>query len=216
MRSVRWLLLLAATAISPAVARAADIDASRSAEPPARATTTLPRYGVMADAGLPDGANASLVFRPACWLRLHGGGGYNMISTGVRAGATLVPFGLGPSATIEGGHYFDGDANGLAQRFAGQSFQSTLLEKVGYDYANFHLGLDFGYRRVTFYIHGGMSYVRAKVHNFDGVVASEAAANGASSANGANGGTTEISINQDPTVKAWFPSAKLGLIVYLW
>ena len=33
--------------------------------------------------------------------------------------------------------------------------------------------------------------------------------------NGGNG-STEISVNQDPTVRAWFPSVKLGLIVYLW
>jgi hypothetical protein len=215
MRLGNPLALLAATVVFPVAARAADVDAARSAEPKAGVTpSSLPRYGVMADAGLPDGANASLVVRPARWLRLHGGGGYNLISKGLRAGATLVPFGMGPSATVEAGHYFDGDANGLAQRFAGQSFQSTLLEKVGYDYANFHLGLDFGYRRVTFYLHGGMSYVRASVHNFDSVVASTAASNGAASTPGS--GTTEISINQDPTVKAWFPSAKLGLIVYLW
>ena len=169
----------------------------------------LPLLGVMMDAGLPDGANASLVLRPFSWLRAHGGGGYNMISTGVRAGATLLPFGAGPSATIEVGHYFDGDANGLARRFAGSTFQSALLERVGYDYANAHLGLDFGSRRVVFYIHGGMSYVRAQIHNFDSVVASTASENGGN-------GSTEISVKQDPMVKAWFPSAKLGLIVYLW
>jgi hypothetical protein len=163
----------------------------------------------MVDAGLPDGANASLVLRPFSWLRAHGGGGYNMISKGVRIGATLLPFGSGPSATLEAGHYIDGDANGLAQRFAGSSFASPLLERVGYDYANAHLGLDFGSRRVTFYIHGGMSYVRADVHNLDSVVASTASMNGGN-------GSTEISIAKDPTVRAWFPSAKLGLIVYLW
>lgn len=169
----------------------------------------LPLLGVMMDAGLPDGANASLVFRPLSWLRAHGGGGYNMVSTGIRAGATLLPFGSGPSATLEAGHYFDGDANGLARRFAGATFQSALLERVGYDYANAHLGLDLGSRHVVFYIHGGMSYVRAQIHNFDSVVASTASQNGGD-------GSTEISVKQDPTVKAWFPSAKLGLIVYLW
>jgi hypothetical protein len=121
------------------------------------APKALPRFGVMADAGVPDGANASLVFRPLAWLRAHGGGGANTISKGVRAGVTLLPFGAGPSATLEAGHYFDGDANGLAQRFAGSTFSSPLLERVGYDYANAHLGLDFGTRRVVFYLHGGMS-----------------------------------------------------------
>ena len=211
MRSAKLVSLLAASALFPVSARAAATDATlQTVASPAPASSPLPQLGVMADAGLPDGANGSLVYRPWKALRVHGGGGYNMISKGIRAGATLVPFGMGPSATLEGGHYFEGDANGLAQRFAGASFQSALLERVGYDYANFHLGLDLGYRRVTFYLHGGMSYVRAQVHNFDSVVASEAASNGAGN------GTTEISIKQDPTVRAWFPSAKLGLIVYLW
>jgi hypothetical protein len=203
------LTLLAATiGIFQASALAADVDASLSASsqtaPPAG---RLPKIGVMADAGLPDGANASLVFRPLRWLRVHGGGGYNLVSAGVRAGATLVPFGMGPSATLEGGHYFDGNANGAVQRFAGQSFSSPLLEKFGYDYANFHLGLDLGYRRVTFFIHGGMSYIRAQVHNLDSVVASQTPSSDGN-------GTTEISIKQDPTVRAWFPSAKLGFIFY--
>src|SRR6185436_7926376 len=43
------------------------------------------RFGVMADAGAPDGATASLVLRPIRMVRLHVGGSYNMISPGVRA-----------------------------------------------------------------------------------------------------------------------------------
>jgi len=212
MRPAHQFTVLAAAAAAvmswalPARAQVADsVSATAAVETP----KPLPLLGVMVDAGLPDGANASLVVRPFSWLRAHGGGGTNMIGKGVRAGATLLPFGGGPSATIEVGHYFDGDANGVAKRFAGSTFSSPLLERIGYDYANAHLGLDFGSRRATFYIHGGMSYVRADVHNFDSVVSSTASTNGGN-------GSTEISINKDPTVRAWFPSAKLGLIVYLW
>jgi hypothetical protein len=202
-------VLAAAALLAWAAPARADVAGAVSTEGAVVTPKPLPLLGMMVDAGLPDGANASLVLRPFSWLRAHGGGGYNMISKGVRIGATLLPFGSGPSATLEAGHYFDGDANGLAQRFAGSSFASPLLERVGYDYANAHLGLDFGSRRVTFYIHGGMSYVRADVHNLDSVVASTASMNGGN-------GSTEISIAKDPTVRAWFPSAKLGLIVYLW
>src|ERR1700690_2945931 len=110
-------LMVALTAFSPLLAHSANVDASLSTAvesgPVAR---RLPQLGVMADAGLPDGANASLVFRPLRWLRVHGGGGYNMVSAGVRGGATVVPFGMGPSATLEAGHYFDGNANGAVQR----------------------------------------------------------------------------------------------------
>ena len=206
--SGRWLPLLALLPVFGAAPARADVPATVTGVP-APAPKAPPRFGVMADAGLPDGANVSLVFRPLSWLRAHGGGGTNMISKGLRAGVTLLPFRSGPSATLEAGHYFDGDANGLARRFAGSSFQSELLERIGYDYANAHLGLDFGSRRVTFYIHGGMSYVRANIHNVDSVISAQAAANGADS------GTTEVSVKQDPIVRAWFPSVKLGLIVYL-
>jgi len=176
------------------------------AEPPAKA---LPVVGVMADVGLPDGAGASLVYRPLKWLRVTGGGTYNMISSGLRAGASLLPFGWGPSLTVEGGHYFDGDANGLVRKFAGSSYQSNaVLERVGYDYANAHLGLDLGYRRVTFFIHGGMSFIRASVHNVDQVIQSNSGSSSSSD--------TTVSVKQDPIIRAFTPSAKLGLIVYLW
>ena len=169
----------------------------------------LPAVGVMTDVGLPDGAGASLVVRPAKWLRLHGGGTYNMISAGLRAGATLLPFGWGPSLTVEGGHYFDGDANGLVRKFAGSSYQSNaVLERIGYDYANAHLGLELGVRRVTFYLHGGMSFIRASIHNVDQAIQSGTASDGSSS--------TQLTVKQDPTIRAFTPSAKLGLIVYLW
>lgn len=206
--AARALLVIAGLTI-PLAAQASDVDASFQAAPPSAPPSGLPKLGLMADAGLPDGANASLVFRPRRWIRLHGGGGTNMISAGLRAGATLIPFGVGPSATLEVGHYFDGNANGIAQKFAGSSFSSAMLDRVGYDYGNAHLGLDFGVRRVTFYIHAGMSYVRAQVHNLDSVVASR-------TSSGTGSYTTEVSVKQDPTVRAWFPSAKLGLVVYLW
>jgi hypothetical protein len=163
----------------------------------------------MADVGLPDGAGASLVVRPAKWLRLTGGGTYNMISSGLRAGASLLPFGWGPSLSVEGGHYFDGDANGLMRRFAGASYESNaVLERVGYDYANAHLGLDLGLRRVTFFIHAGFSYIRAEVHNVDSAIQSGMSSDSSSS--------TTLTVNKDPIIRAITPSAKLGLIVYLW
>jgi hypothetical protein len=210
MRPAHRLPLIAAAVVSSwALPARAQVTESLSSAAAVVTPKRVPLLGVMMDAGAPDGANASLVFRPLSWLRAHGGGGYNLISKGVRAGVTLLPFGAGPSATLEAGHYFDGDANGLARRFAGSTFSSPLLERVGYDYANAHLGLDFGSRRAVFYIHGGMSYIRATIHNFDSVVATEASANGGN-------GSTEVAVKSDPIVRAWVPSAKLGLIVYLW
>jgi hypothetical protein len=192
----------------PAAASAEEMTAARSA--PAPASKTLPRLGVMADAGLPDGATASLVYRPASWVRVHAGGGYNLISSSVRGGFSLIPFGWGPSLTLEAGHYFDGNANGLARKFAGSSFKdSAILERVGYDFGNAHLGFEAGYRRVAFYLHAGMSYVRGTVHNVDQALQATANGSGLSA-------SSEVSVPKDPVLKAVVPSAKLGLIVYLW
>jgi hypothetical protein len=175
--------------------------------PPPAPEPRLTRIGLNADVGLPDGANASLVYRPKAWVRAQLGMGYNMVSPGVRAGLTLIPFGWGPSATLEGGHYFDGNANGMARKIAGSSFKdSALLERVGYDFANAHLGWEMGSRRVTFYFHGGMSYVHATLHNADAALQE----------NGLIPMGNKVSVKQDPTVKVVAPSAKLGLIVYLW
>jgi len=213
MRIARPLPLLAILAIgTPALAQGSAVQTVEQPRPTAPvAARPLPWMGVMADAGLPDGMQGSLVLRPARWFRTSLGGGYNMISKGVRMGATLVPWGRGPSGTLEVGRYFDGDANAAARSFLGAGFQGApVLERIGYDYANAHLGLDLGYKRVTFYIHGGMSYVRGTIHNAERQISSDPQINGTN----ANG--TTISIKQDPTIKVIGPSAKIGLIVYLW
>jgi hypothetical protein len=171
----------------------------------------LPIFGIMADVGVPDGLMGSLTIRPWSWVRLAGGGGSNGISRGWRAGLTLLPFDAGPSASFEYGRYQDGDANPLAKKFIGGSFDgSPLLERVGYDYMNFHLGLDFGSRRVVFFVHAGLTLVSGKVHNVDTAI------RGASNQGASGAGTTEVSVPQDPTVKAKGTSIKLGLIVYIW
>ena len=184
-------------------------------EAPSEASTprALPWLGVMADAGIPDGMQGSLVLRPWKALRLSAGGGYNMISKGVRVGATLLPFGRGPSGTLEAGHYFEGNANGQAAKVFGPGIASSplgpSLQHFGYDFVNAHLGLDFGYKRATFYIHGGMSYVQSHVHNIDQIFHTNATINGLD----ANG--TQVSIPQGATVKYLGPSGKIGLIVYV-
>jgi hypothetical protein len=211
MRSVRSLALLAVLAMGPsalAEETAATVEQAPSLAAPA---PKLPWLGIMADAGIPDGMQGSLVLRPFKVLRASVGGGYNMISKGVRVGATLLPFGRGPSGTIEVGRFFEGDGNAAARSFFGANFQGMpVLERIGYDYANAHLGLDFGYKRATFYIHGGMSYIRGQIHNAQEQISSDP------SINGTNANGTQISFKQDPTIKIIGPSAKIGLIVYLW
>jgi hypothetical protein len=203
------LLLAGALASGPIAASAAEEVTTATEPAPPAAAPRLPLLGLNVDAGLPDGMNASLIVRPWRWVRGEVGGGYNLISPGVRAGVTLAPFGWGPSATLEAGHYFEGNANGLARKFAGSDFKdSALLERIGYDYANAHLGFEFGYRRMTFFIHGGMSIVRGKLHNADSVVQEQGGA--------VLGAGSTVVVKQDPSLKAVVPSAKMGVIVYVW
>ena len=171
----------------------------------------LPIFGVMADVGVPDGLIGSLAIRPWKWVRLCGGGGTNSISSGWRAGITLLPFAAGPSASFEYGGYQDGNANPLAKKIIGGGFDgSPLLQRIGYQYMNVHLGLDFGSRRVVFFIHGGLTVIRGHIHNVDAAIR-ESTAHDSSVA-----GTTEVVVPQEPTVKAVGSSVKLGLIVYIW
>src|SRR5580692_2546468 len=98
MRTVRSLAVLAVLATS-ASAEAQDASLAQVPAAPAPTATSLPFVGLMTDVGIPDGLQASLVLRPAKWLRGSVGGGYNMISKGVRVGVSLLPFGRGPSAS---------------------------------------------------------------------------------------------------------------------
>jgi hypothetical protein len=163
----------------------------------------LPIFGVMADVGVPDGLIGSLAIRPRKWVRFSAGGGTNSISYGWRTGVTLLPFGQGPSASLEYGGYQDGNANALAKKLMGEGFNgSPVLERVGYQYLNAHLGLDFGSRRFVFFIHGGVSVLRGQLHNLDAALA--------------GAGATEVLVRQDPNAKAVGPSVKLGFIGYVW
>ena len=165
----------------------------------AAAETTL---GVTVDAGVPDGAAASIVYRPISRVRLHAGATHNMVTTGARAGVTLSPLRtwFSPTLNLDVGSYPEGDANPLARMISGDSsFQSAMLERVGYRYANAHLGLEFGRERATFYIHGGASYIATQVHGLDAM---------------ADDGSTSVTFTEDPKVRLLTVSARIGLIIY--
>jgi hypothetical protein len=170
----------------------------------ARHAESWPCVGLMMDAGIPDGAIGSLVVRPWQWFRVYGGGGSNSVSNGWRGGLSLLPFGAGPSVSVEYGHYNDGDANGVVRRLVGGQFGgSPLLSQVGYDYANAHAGLDFGGKNVIFFVHGGVSMVWAQIHNANSALQSS------------TGSTTVVQLGEDPKVKAVGSSLKVGLIFFL-
>ena len=158
-------------------------------------SSSLPWIGLILDAGVPDGANLGLVARPFSWLRLHAGGSYNLVSAGVRGGVSYVPFNywIVPTLTVEGGHFFDGNARSSIKAIAGLDVEYAP-EKVSYTYANGHLGLEFGGDWYTIFLRGGMSFVHASVRPPS---------------------QDDVRFEEDVTITAWAPSAKLGFIVYV-
>ncbi len=161
--------------------------------------------GLMLDGGVPDGAILSVGYRPLDWLRLHAGAGTNGIGPGIRIGAGVVPFGVGPSLTLEGGHYFDGNANELGRTMTGGQYEdSAVLERVGYDFANAHLGLELGGDTVQFFVHGGLSYIRTTLYNVSDLFSEPIDSASA----------TTVRVESNPTVVGVIPSAKLGLVVF--
>lgn len=194
----------------PAMARVDREPVVRASAAPAE-PRRLPTFGVGADVGLPDGANASLVIRPVSFARFQLALGSNGIGRGYRIGAALLPMRDGPALVAEYGHYQDGDANAMAARLGvGDAQVRPLLERVGYDYANLHLALNFGYRRVVFFVQGGLSVVRGHIHNVAPFVHQQTTATATGS------GSTEVVVQQDPAVRATGLAGKLGLIFYVW
>lgn len=161
-----------------------------------------PRFGLSADAGVPDGAAASLVVRPVSRLRLHAAITHNAVSRGERAGISVSPLRtwFTPTFNVDVGRYRDGDANVLVRMVSGDdTFSSPVLERFGYRYANAHLGLEFGRQRVTFYLHGGASMIATRLHNLD---------------SSSEDGSTSVTFTSDPSATIVSVSARLGLIVY--
>jgi hypothetical protein len=205
----------APTALTPAEAPAGEAPVRQLAggpstgmedAPPAEDVEKKPRqFGVMFDLGVPDGTVLSFVYRPVRVARFHAGLGYNGVSPGLRIGAALLPFGWGPSLSADYGHYFEGDANGLAEMFAGSTGEEgVLLEKVGYDYVNLRAGMEFGGDRFTFFFRGGFTWVRTTIHEFNALLEADGEAN-----------NTTIDVKQDPVLTALAPSLQLGFIVQL-
>lgn len=123
----------------------------------------LAPFGLMLDAGVPEGAGLSVSFRPARQVRLHLGGTHNGIRAGARAGLTLLPTRgwLKPALTLELGHAEPADARGLERRLADRTLlPSPSFERVGYNYASALMGVEVEMPgRFTFFVRGGLSFL---------------------------------------------------------
>jgi hypothetical protein len=171
---------------------AATIAAQASAE---AADDSISHVGFELSAGLPDGLGFSLLGRPWSWLELHLGAVYNTASFGIQGGVTVAPLDwvVRPTLTLEGGHYFPGDANGLGKMITGDdAFSSPLLEEISYSWGTAHLGIDIGVDEFRFFLRGGISYVRAPL-----------------TADGA------ITVGEGSFLHAFVPTAKVGFNSFL-
>lgn len=165
----------------------------------------LAPFGLLLDAGVPDGAGLSAAFRPSKTVRLHVGATHNGLRLGGRAGITLLPMQgpYTPSVTFEMGHALAGDVDRLARRMADTSLPPLQsMERVGYTYASTHLGFELGDPSgFTFFVRAGVSWVELEVPNVESLDEAFRTRLGES---GAQGGRFLYMM----------PSAKLGLVFY--
>lgn len=202
-RTVAWVaassaILLTATFGLAAPNGPADAELDPLGEP---ARNELSRLGLMFDLGTVDGGMLSLVYRPATWLRFHGGGGTNGAAPGLRAGASLAPFPQrGLALSLDAGHFFPGDINGIFSAFAGASYDdSRLLEDFDYSFVNLQAGWEVERSGLMFFVRGGVAFVWAEVPA---------------------PGLTQIRnlsslVDPDGSVEAFLPSLRVGLIGFL-
>jgi hypothetical protein len=150
--------------------------------------------GVLPDAGL------LLTARPGSWIHLQLGAGYNGLSPGIRGGTTLInPLFIPLSVTVEGGHYFEGDANKAVHWFSPETRDVASLRRFSYDYLNLLGGLTLQGRHFCFYVRGGVTWMRTTVEDF------------AQSVNE----VAQVDLQAaDPTIHYRGPSAKIGVVVF--
>jgi hypothetical protein len=189
----------------PAVADATPSPSGDGARPrPGRSHHIL---GLAIDGGVPDGASATVLYRPWKFLRFGGGLLYNYIGYGVRGGVSVLPyFPIAPSLTLEAGHYFEANANARIAQFGKvpQELQ-PLLDRVSYTFANAQLGLEVGHPDwFVFYVRAGLSRVWFTPHGMDQVAASQASS-----------GNTRVTV-QDPNVRLGIPNVKAGFMIFFY
>ncbi len=120
------------------------------------------KYGVMADLGLPDGMVASFGYHAHDWITAHAGIGHNTNSFGLRGGVSFEPinYAIAPYLALDAGTYFSADtASWMRGTAKSAGLDDKTLERLGYWYANGHLGVRFGAGSAWVYLQGGVSFI---------------------------------------------------------
>jgi hypothetical protein len=175
------------------------VEVPPSAAPRGRSHHVL---GLSLDAGLPDGASATVLYRPWKYVRFGGGMLYNYVGYGVLGSASVVPyFPIAPSLTLEVGHFFDANANARFPRF--DDNLKPLLQRVGYTFVNAQLGLELGHPNwFVFFVRGGLSRVWLSSSDADKVAVTTS-----------NGSKLTF---QDPSVRLGIPNVKAGFMLFFY
>jgi hypothetical protein len=156
------------------------------------------QLGLMFDVGTLDGAMMSLVYRPLPWLRFQGGAGTNSASPGFRVGAVAVPTRGWPSVSLEGGHFMEGDINGIVRAVSGYS-GSSLLERFDYDFVNLQAGWEVERGDLLFFARAGLGFMWTRLPPEDV----------------ADAGSAATHVSADGAVRLFMPTLKLGFIGFM-
>lgn len=151
------------------------------------------RFGLMVEAGFPQGLTAGLTFRPLGFVRVWAGPSWDYAGWGVNGGVMLAPFrsGLAPTLSLEAGRFFDADLSAAAGEFAEISAEmKPLLEQVRLEYVAAHVGLEIGSRQFAVSLRAGLARMRITARG--------------------RGGSDEFFVS-DPRIVATVPTLKLGL-----
>lgn len=120
-----------------------------------------PLIGVAVEAGVPDGVSAGLLVMPVSFLRLHLAGLTNGLGSGVRFGASLMPFPrwvLRPTVGADVGYTYGGQGAWLLGYVADETLR-TALSNVTVAFATARAGIELGSRHVAFTLQGGISWI---------------------------------------------------------
>lgn len=176
--------------------------------PPAvgRAADAPPRFGLMLEGGVPQGAALGLLYRPLPSIRLWAGPAWNYASFGLQGGAAFQPWRsfLSPVLSVEAGRYFSSDVSFLANGSSGVPEElEPLMDDVRYGYGAAHVGLELGSSRgLALSLRVGLAYVSVQAKGTARTTADTGA--------GAGGGTATVEFD-DPRLRGTLPSVKLGL-----
>ncbi|HEY4243852.1 MAG TPA: hypothetical protein VGM88_28760 [Kofleriaceae bacterium] len=197
-------VLLLAVALAIAAPAAADPLTLSGTTAPAPTSDDHPHLGIVTGIGFPDGANASLGWRPIRALRFEAGAGYNLIGPGVRGGVTWFVVGhtISPVIEVSGGKFFERDANPFVEAFGhNPSFHSALLEHFGYNFATARAGFELGNKYVAIILRAGISREWGPIHGIESAVMS--------------GSSTSVTAG-DAHATAWTASADFGFAAYFY